>query len=390
MAHTYTNLQPSLSAILKEVVQSTSDAIAGEIGYTVKYRHNGFKELLKELAEASQVNSTRNDRYPLIALIQPFRFETNGTASGIDVKPDILILMDTDPHKTSDERELESYDAILRPTHAEFISQLKKHPLVYFKGVQPQSSGMDIYHLGDERGGKVGYELPDYLDAILIEGLDLHIHAEQSCLQISTGQSPIHEILLKDSIKEVSIQTGTNQIALTVDTVDYVNSDPLADAPVYELKWSYLGATNEINIGVPLVYNISSVPDGVYIGVITSSYGATYQFEYYVRTVGPNKTIASYTHLLSQVFTEDLALQYYFNYPTTIAWDFYSSLALVNSLQVQTQDGTVIHEILPAAQTGTDDHIEPITALLNSYTIILTTSNSNQLENKTILNLKTI
>ena len=125
MAHTYTNLQSSLSAILKEVVQSTSDAIAGEIGYTVKYRHNGFKALMKELAEASQVNSTRNDRYPLIALIQPFRFETNGTASGIDVKPDILILMDTDPHKTSDERELESYDAILRPTHAEFISQLK-------------------------------------------------------------------------------------------------------------------------------------------------------------------------------------------------------------------------------------------------------------------------
>lgn len=389
MAHTYTNLQPSLSAILKEVVQSTSDAISGEIGYTVKYRHNGFKALMNELAEASQVNSTRNDRYPLIALIQPFTFESDGMSSGIDVTPDILILMDTDPHKTPDERELENYDPILRPTHAEFLSQLKKHPLVHFKGIQPKTRGIDIYNIGDERGGKLGYELPDFLDGISFN-LDLHIHAEQSCLQISTGQSPIHEILLKDSIKEVTIQTGSNQISLTVDTVDYVNSDTLAAAPVYELKWSYLGATNEINIGVPLVYNISAVPDGVYIGVITSSYGATYQFEYYVRTIGANKTIASYTHLLSQVFTEDLSLQYYFNYPNTIAWDFYSSLALVDSLQVQTQDGTVIHEILPAAQTGTDDHIDQITTLLNSYTIILTTSNSNQLENKTILNLKTI
>lgn len=386
MAHTYTNLPPSLSHYLSEVVDSVNTNISSEIGKTIEFRHNGFTALMNELVEARPTDA----KYPLIALIQPYTFEYDGNSDSPKVRFDLLILTDSLPTQSSDERETDNYDAILRPIYAELIKQIVRYPNFSFEGRLPKHNGMDIYHIGSDRGTKNGYVIPDVLDCITIEGMELQIHAENDCLQISTGQSPIHEILLKDSIKEVTIQTGSNQISLTVDTVDYVNSDTLAAAPVYELKWSYLGATNEINIGVPLVYNISAVPDGVYIGVITSSYGATYQFEYYVRTIGANKTIASYTHLLSQVFTEDLSLQYYFNYPNTIAWDFYSSLALVDSLQVQTQDGTVIHEILPAAQTGTDDHIDQITTLLNSYTIILTTSNSNQLENKTILNLKTI
>ena len=387
MAHTYTNLQPSLSAILKEVVQSTSDAISGEIGYTVKYRHNGFKALMNELAEASQVNSTRNDRYPLIALIQPFRFETNGTASGIDVKPDILILMDTDPHKTSDERELESYDAILRPTHAEFISQLKKHPLVYFKGVQPQSSGMDIYHLGDERGGKVGYELPDYLDAILIEGLDLHIHAEQSCLQISVPCSPQHEVLLYEAFTNVSFTNTGEAIIIGILAVDYVNFG--TDVGATFTLTDGRGTTFSIDELTPKLMDVSNHSDGVYIGRITSSRGASMEFEYRVRTA----ECYSIAHALITTEFQDLDCAYAFDYPLSITTDGDSTgIVTLSSMSINTEDGTVIHSdtFAPSTTSFTDSHITTITALLNSYYVNVVTSNGNTITNKIIINLKNI
>ena len=387
MAHTYTNLQPSLSAILKEVVQSTSDAISGEIGYTVKYRHNGFKALMNELAEASQVNSTRNDRYPLIALIQPFRFETNGTASGIDVKPDILILMDTDPHKTSDERELESYDAILRPTHAEFISQLKKHPLVYFKGVQPQSSGMDIYHLGDERGGKVGYELPDYLDAILIEGLDLHIHAEQSCLQISVPCSPQHEVLLYEAFTNVSFTNTGEAIIIGILAVDYVNFG--TDVGATFTLTDGRGTTFSIDELTPKLMDVSNHSDGVYIGSITSSRGAYMEFEYRVRTA----ECYSIAYALITTEFQDLDCNYGFNYPLSITTDGDSTgIVTLSSMDINIEDGTVIHSdtFAPSTTSFTDSHITTITTLLNSYYVNVVTSNGNTITNKIIINLKNI
>lgn len=55
MAHTYSNLQPSLSSILSGVVADVSTALLSEIGVGVKYKHNSFTALMNELIEDSNL-----------------------------------------------------------------------------------------------------------------------------------------------------------------------------------------------------------------------------------------------------------------------------------------------------------------------------------------------
>lgn len=389
MAHTYINLQPSFATILKDVVQSTSDAIESEIGYTVKYKHNSFEAIVKELSEESAAPSTQNDRYPLIALMQPFTAVTKGRVTKVNC--DVIILMDTDPHKSSDEREVATYNPILRPIAAELLTQLSECQYFGFDIDAVNVSHKDIYHVGGIRGGKNGYDIPDFCDAIILEGLEVDVWAANECLEASAECVPMHDVELKDYIQEVALTSSTGLLNARISSAVYVNADDQADTVSYSINWGDGGSDIDTSIGVTKTKNLEALADGVYIGTISSSYGATYQFEYQVRSSGGSKTITSITAMSETILTEDLDCNNYFAYPNTIFLAFDSTGAYVNAVQIMLADGNIIHDnSYTNTQNGDETHIESITQLLNSYTIILLTSNGNSLENKTILNLKNI
>lgn len=381
MAHTYTNLPPSLSHYLSEVVDNVNTNISSEIGKTIEFRHNGFTALMNELVEARPTDA----KYPLIALIQPYTFEYDGNSDSPKVRFDLLILTDSTPTQSSDERETDNYDAILRPIYAELIKQISEHQYLSHEGETPKHKGMDIYHIGD-RTNKNGYVIPDVLDCISIEGMELDLLHDDNCLGGSLPCSPQHEVLLYEAFTNVSFTNTGEAIIIGILAVDYVNFG--TDVGATFTLTDGRGTTFSIDELTPKLMDVSNHSDGVYIGSITSSRGAYMEFEYRVR----NAECQSIAFSLIETTFQDLDCAYAFDYPLNItSVGTATGIVTFDSMNINIEDGTVIHSdtFAPSTTSFTDSHITTITTLLNSYYVNVVTSNGNTITNKIIINLKT-
>lgn len=388
MAHTYSNLQPSLSSILSGVVADVSTALLSEIGVSVKYKHNSFTALMNELIEDSNSTTRKNDKYPLIALIQPYRAELGSDSASPNVTFDLVIVTNTTPTKTADDREEESYNTYLRPIYAELISQLSSNQFVSYRGMMPKHRYMDIYHLGDERGNKNGYTFPDFVDAILIEGMELKIYPQDTCVSgLSLACTPIHEIEVYHSITGVTLGATMGIIAMDITMTDVALVEDIASEVSYSINMGDGVITNDV-IELDVLYRrvVSQVPDGVYIGTIRSSLGATYQFEYEVR----EGLLYSRVGLVVQDYdygTLDCADS--FEYPLTISYTANGSSMSKSEIEDGVGNSLVLYPYNQS--TNESESFETtIESLENSFGINILTTNNNLLVNTTILNIKII
>lgn len=388
MAHTYSNLQPSLSSILSGVVADVSTALLSEIGVSVKYKHNSFTALMDELIEDSNSTTRKNDKYPLIALIQPYRAELGSDSASPNVTFDLVIVTNTTPTKTADDREEESYNTYLRPIYAELISQLSSNQFVSYRGMMPKHRYMDIYHLGDERGNKNGYTFPDFVDAILIEGMELKIYPQDTCVSgLSLACTPIHEIEVYHSITGVTLGATMGIIAMDITMTDVALVEDIASEVSYSINMGDGVITNDV-IELDVLYRrvVSQVPDGVYIGTIRSSLGATYQFEYEVR----EGLLYSRVGLVVQDYdygTLDCADS--FEYPLTISYTANGSSMSKSEIEDGVGNSLVLYPYNQS--TNESESFETtIESLENSFGINILTTNNNLLVNTTILNIKII
>lgn len=385
MAHTYTNLPPSLSHYLSEVVDSVNTNISSEIGKTIEFRHNGFTALMNELVEARPTDA----KYPLIALIQPYTFEYDGNSDSPKVRFDLLILTDSLPTQSSDERETDNYDAILRPIYAELIKQIVRYPNFSFEGRLPKHNGMDIYHIGSDRGTKNGYVIPDVLDCITIEGMELQIHAENDCLIHSTGCIDTHDIDLYHNINSYTVTgNGTANLVVGLLEAKFFESDLDTGPPVFTLNDGNEGIYT-IEELTPESINIGAFPNGVYIGRITSDHGAYTEFEYNVR----NGLVYGICKVFANTTFQPLVCEDSFSYPLNIVSE--SQCAGVTTIayyDVNIESGIVVDDktYSPMVATISESYTTAITQLLNSYYTNVRTSNGNTLTNKIIINLKNI
>lgn len=388
MAHTYSNLQPSLSSILSGVVADVSTALLSEIGVSVKYKHNSFTALMNELIEDSNSTTRKNDKYPLIALIQPYRAELGSDSASPNVTFDLVIVTNTTPTKTADDREEESYNTYLRPIYAELISQLSANQFVSYRGMMPKHRYMDIYHLGDERGNKNGYTFPDFVDAILIEGMELKIYPQDTCVSgLSLDCTAIHEIEVYHSITGVTLGATMGIIAMDITMTDVALVEDIASEVSYSINMGDGIITNDV-IELDVLYRrvVSQVPDGVYIGTIRSSLGATYQFEYEVR----EGLLYSRVGLVVQDYdygTLDCADS--FEYPLTISYTANGSSMSKSEIEDGVGNSLVLYPYNQS--TNESESFETtIESLENSFGINILTTNNNLLVNTTILNIKII
>ena len=297
-----------------------------------------------------------------------------------------MILTDSTPTMSADEREAQNYEAILRPIYAELISQISSYQYFSFVGGRPNHRGMDIYHLGD-RSNKNGYIIPDILDAIIIEGMELQIHSNDGCLGSLVSCVPQHEVQLYEAFHNVLFTNNVDNIIVGLLEVDFTMFDPDVQS-IYTLT-DGRGATFTVEELSPSEMDISTHADGVYIGSISSTTGTFIEFEYRVR----NGECQSIAFCLIDTTFQTLDCDYAFNYPLNItSYGYTTGIVTIDSMNINIEGGTVIHDdtFTPTVTTFTDIFDTTITTLINSYYVNIVTSNGNTLTNKIIINLKNI
>ena len=382
MPHTYNILPPSLTKYLAEVVGEVDSALSAELGLNIEFRHNGFTALMNELVEVLPTDA----KYPLIALIQPFSFEYDGKSDSPKVKFDLMILTDSTPTMTANERETQNYEAILRPIYAELISQISKYQFFSYVGSRPTHRGMDIYHLGDNRGGKNGYIIPDVLDAIIIEGMELQIHSDDRCIG-NTQCVDTHAIDLYHNITSFTIAgNGTANLIVGLLDFDFVEYVVTIGDPALEFD-NGNGDVVSIELLDPISIDVSGFTDGVYIGRISSDHGGVFtEFEYVVR----GGLIFGICKVFANTTFQPLICEDSFEYPLVIQSESECvGVTTIASYDINEESGTVLQSRLypPGEANISETYTTEITTLLNSYYVNVRTSNGNTITSKIILNL---
>lgn len=340
MAHTYQSLPPSLVAYLREVATATNTAITAEIDRTISFRHNSFKALRDELIEDSKKPTAKNSRYPLIALIQPFEADVQSGRDGADVVCDIIICNLAKSETPADTRESVNYDTILRPIYAEFISQLQRHRLITFQGRYPKHSHVDVYHMGTSNGTKNGYDLPDVVDAIVIEGLTLHLEPDP-CGETTTS---VARLMYYNLVNSVSLAgTGGQGLTVSLLAATYLNYEFDIPAPAYICYMEHDNTNTVITIGHPLSYQFGSEISGTFYGNISCDDGITRAFISFMYVV-ESGVIVLITELITmqlQNFTLSIGDDYP-DYPFDAVGYCEMSDAVIDSVRFDTDGGNVV------------------------------------------------
>lgn len=185
MAHTYKKLPIAIPSLFDTIVSEVSDNLEAEIGTTVKFKHGTWEHIVARLVSESKATSTKNDKYPLIVLIHNFEEPTGGADLTTNVRLNFAICTLSSKGKTSEQRYAQSYLAKLYPIYAEFMQVVADSP--YFDGYKAKwykHTKIDDLHMGETTDtGRNAYKLPDILDGLFIQDLELTID-EQKCTTI--------------------------------------------------------------------------------------------------------------------------------------------------------------------------------------------------------------
>ena len=278
MGATYTYLPRSLRDIFSELVGDVSDNLASEATLDidqVSFKCETWIELIKRL-EAEDVSTThRATKYPLVALIRNYDEKYRADSSLADVSLTLVIVTPSEPTKLSEDRETDNYVPILRPIYAELMEVIKDSS--YFRGYYmkyPTHTRIESFHLGtDSAQGNKAYLLPDCVDGIIIDGLELSL-SEQSCSATVIG--PDTEVVYLNNVSELNITTTQGSFTVTLVSAGY--TDTLAvgfgASPTYTIYTHHTAASRSITVGQAIAYgDITTEMTGEYYGYISCDDG---------------------------------------------------------------------------------------------------------------------
>ena len=388
MAATYTRLPLSLSKVLETIVADCSDALFDEIGATINYKADSFQKIMSELVEESKTDPIR---YPLFALLQPYR-STYGDFNGADIVCDILIANLSDPHKNWELREEGNYTPVLLPIYAEFLERLSLEGAIEYEGRQPKHTMVKLYHLGDVKGGHNSYVIPDILDAVLIEGLSFRLNSEEACIGLTPPCEAYHEPLLIDYMNTLSITSVGGDLVIGLSAATFISFAP-GEPIEYFVDFGYGAGAVKIELLTPYSFDYSILSAGTYIGTITSSYGSQMQFEYTVADNGQVKSLSNIVYMNSlSLDYDDLNCNNKSNYPIEIGYRVISTASYFDKVRIKTVDGTVVYDetygsTLDASDTYTGGRLAKLS---EQYSVEVTTRAHNILKNKITLQIKLI
>lgn len=164
--------QPSVTDIVRNVVGE----VEKEYGKHVNFLWGDWTYIANQLTMMSATPQIAEEKYPVFCLFLPFDEDKSDYRYESSTNVDLLIATTTLSRYTNEERERESFKAVLRPLYALFIKHLKKYPLLDFERNHVPHTYSENYGYG-ARGVLMseGKKFNDLIDGIDIKNLNLKI-----------------------------------------------------------------------------------------------------------------------------------------------------------------------------------------------------------------------
>ena len=161
----------SVNRLFEDIVKRVSE----RYGNHVAYQFGDWEYISNQLVSWGKCPETSPLKYPIICLISPF--EEDRREEDEHVSLEFIILVNTRKEYTNEDRELVSFEKVLRPVYRLFIDEVGKDArfVSNYRGVVPHT------YTENYRYGRVGVLGPDgkpfrdFIDAIEIKNLDLTI-----------------------------------------------------------------------------------------------------------------------------------------------------------------------------------------------------------------------
>ena len=168
-----------MNAIFSELVANVSDKIADTVlepkGFTsgIHFEDDTWSKLMIRLSEMNKSKESKGSKYPLIALIRNFTLKNDGKTKNYTTSIDLVVANLTDPNWYGDKRRTENFEPLLEPIYSQLMLEVSEcgHFLGHVDGYYPHEC-IDDYHMTEQQST---YKTPDFLDAIIIKGLQLTV-----------------------------------------------------------------------------------------------------------------------------------------------------------------------------------------------------------------------
>jgi len=170
--------------ILREVVQATDAVLYPTLNKHILYEHGRSIQILQALQRLNDGITTKNTKYPLFAVFQPFweKFSQQGYYCSVTF-PKISIATLTQSTDPTPKRYDQTFRPILYPIWSEFVRQLTLHPNIVIPGDPGAIEQMkaDVPGVDPTSDQVKGTSMNDYVDAIAIANLQLGFKQVNNC-----------------------------------------------------------------------------------------------------------------------------------------------------------------------------------------------------------------
>ena len=168
-------MNTSVNRMFAEIVGRVSE----KWGRNVSYLFGDWNYISNQLTVWGKSPKTSPLKFPIICLYSPFTEERD--AEDVRVSLEFIIMVNTEKDYTNEDRELISFDKVLRPIYRLFMDEIRgdRRFVSDYRGVVPHQ------YTENYRYGRVGVLGPDgkpfrdFIDAIEIRNLDLTIKKEK-------------------------------------------------------------------------------------------------------------------------------------------------------------------------------------------------------------------
>lgn len=280
MARTYLHTPHVVPEIFRQLVLKVSGNLSTDPDLSiaqVSYKFGSWIEVMDQLIKDNEDPTKRDIKYPLIVLLQQNRELYSDTAPD-RFRGDILICTSTVKTMPIAERYTTNFEPILNPIFAELRQVIADSRFFLGYNYNFPFVKVELPHMGTaSSNGATAYKLPDFLDGILMQDVDLKLNR----LACNAACLAKYEIDVLSAIKTVSSAgLGTDTLSVTAtaqnsnNAATYTWSIERQDGAQFNDLGSFnIGGANTLDL------NTVSIQEGVYIVTITANNGAQAQIE---------------------------------------------------------------------------------------------------------------
>lgn len=350
MALTYLQIPVNPADVFEDITNQVNDNLTSDTTLSiprVKYHCETWTELQQRLAAEDKAEDTKSEKYPLLALIRNFSYDSKANDTSFKSSLTIVIVTQSTVDKLSEDREADNFTPILRPIRAELFRIIKNSR--YFRGYidcEADSKSSDSFKLGAEDKAN---KLPDYLDGIIIEIPELTFNPP--FITFSKNGLP-KTLSYQNNVSELTCSAAGNRLNVILTEAVYTSSIPATIN--YTIHTSHDDGASAVAIDTPTSFTFES-ETGEYFGYIMGDDGVTQSKLYFYYSVAQGQVTKFMSLNRFELLHFELGGFETPDYPFYINMDCTCNKAVITSRVVLADGGNVENDELfatPIADTG--------------------------------------